>query len=295
MTGFARTEGEIHTVLHNISWQIEVKSVNGKQLDVKTKLPLQYEDLSFDIKKIVSNFLQRGSVSVFLDIKNDQSQLQVKINEELLAQIAQKAMDLHFIHQDEIEKPRSSELLAVKGVIEVVDNQLSDEEIEQIKVAILENFEQLCQKLAQDRKAEGEKIKKALLEILNKLEKIVVEVEKIADGLPAKIKAKLDEQLKMWLKDSTISEDRLAQETVYYITRADIREEVDRLKVHIKTAEELLNGSGAVGRRLDFLCQELNREANTTCSKSVDIELTSLGMELKALIEQFREQVQNIE
>lgn len=295
MTGFARTVGELQTDLRNISWQMEIKSVNGKQLDVKTKLPLQYEELGFDLKKIAANFLQRGSVSVFLEIKNDQKEQKVKINDELMNELMTKALDLYFNHQDEMDKPRSSDILAMRGVVEIVDNPLSDDEQNQLKIALLADFEGLCQKLAQDRKAEGSKIKNALLDILQKIEKIVGKVEDIANEQPAKIKAKLDEQLKMWLDDVNVSEERLAQEVVFLVTRADIREEIDRLKAHIKTAEELLGKSEAVGRRLDFLCQELNREANTTCSKSSDVELTSLGMELKALIEQFREQVQNIE
>lgn len=295
MTGFARTVGELHTALRTVNWQMEIKSVNGKQLDIKTKLPLLYEDLSLEFKKIAGNFLQRGNVSVFLDIKNNQNELKVKINNELLEELLQKATDLCFNHPGEVEKPRSSELLAMRGVVDVIDNPLSDEENEQLKTAILADFEQLCQNLAKDRKAEGLKIKDVLLDILQKIAKIVDKIEIIGEELPNKIKTKLNEQLKLWLQDSNISEDRLAQEVVFYVTRADIREEIDRLKTHIKTANELLNSSDTVGRRLDFLCQELNREANTTCSKSVDIELTSLGMELKALIEQFREQVQNIE
>ena len=123
----------------------------------------------------------------------------------------------------------------------------------------------------------------------------VDEIEQIAVTLPLKMKEKLNEQVKQWAEGVEVSEDRLAQELVLYVTKADIREEVDRLQAHIKTAQNLLNEDGGVGRRLDFLCQELNREANTTCSKSCDIELTNLGMKLKALIEQFREQVQNIE
>ena len=122
------------------------------------------------------------------------------------------------------------------------------------------------------------------------------QIEKIAVTLPEKIKEKLQEQLKQWLDPSVqLGEDRLAQEIVFYVTRADIREEIDRLQAHIKTAKNLLKSNEAVGRRLDFLCQELNREANTTCSKSMDLSITNLGMDLKALIEQFREQIQNIE
>ena len=125
---------------------------------------------------------------------------------------------------------------------------------------------------------------------------MVSKVDEIAQNLPARLKDKLQQQIALWLEPSNqISEERLAQEVVLYVTKADIQEEIDRLKAHIKTAGELLNNGGNIGRRLDFLCQELNRESNTICSKSAEIELTNCGMELKALIEQFREQVQNIE
>ena len=124
---------------------------------------------------------------------------------------------------------------------------------------------------------------------------MVKNIENIAEQLPLKLKEKLDTQLQQYAKDININEERIAQEIVLLVTRADIREEVDRLKTHIKSAYSLLEAKDAVGRRLDFLCQELNREANTTCSKATDILVTNLGMELKALIEQFREQVQNIE
>ena len=130
---------------------------------------------------------------------------------------------------------------------------------------------------------------------MTKIEAIVSEVEVVSESLPDKLKEKLMSLVEQHAKDVSISEDRMAQEIVFLVTKADIREEIDRLKTHIKSAYNLLEASDAVGRRLDFLCQELNREANTTCSKACDIAITNMGVELKALIEQFREQVQNIE
>ena len=153
----------------------------------------------------------------------------------------------------------------------------------------------MCQKLKQERQKEGTKIKTALLSILHNIATIVAKIEKTAEMLPEKIKGKLTELLQQYAQDVEINEDRLAQEIVFLVTKADIREEIDRLKAHIKSAEQMLETDEAVGRKLDFLCQELNREANTTCSKAADIMITDWGMELKALIEQFREQVQNIE
>ena len=181
-------------------------------------------------------------------------------------------------------------------MVEVEDAALDEEETAALVGKLSESFSKACLKLKSDREAEGVKIRKALLDILDNIATIVARVEDIAKAQPERLKAKLQEQIAALLEPSNqISEERLAQEVALYVARADIQEEIDRLKAHIKTARDLLSSNEAVGRRLDFLCQELNREANTTCSKSGEIELTNLGMELKTLIEQFREQVQNIE
>ena len=173
---------------------------------------------------------------------------------------------------------------------------MSEDEESRLLEDLKEGFVNACNRLLQDRRAEGEKIARALTDILDKIAIRVEKIEIVAEILPQKLKERLKGQIKELLDaDCQISEDRLVQEVCLYVARADIREEIDRLKAHVKTARQLLSSGEAVGRRLDFLCQELNREANTTCSKSCDIEITNLGMELKMLIEQFREQVQNME
>ena len=296
MTGFARSLGDFEFEKGNVSWIWELKSVNGKALDIKAKLPPMWEELGIVLKTLAAKYLQRGSLSVFLEVKNSKENSSLKINSEFLDALAQKAINLYQSYPGEIEKPVSSQLLAIKGVAETEDISLSEENFEKLKEKMLQSFEDACAKIKVDREKEGEKIKEVLSNILKNIEKDVQQIEKIAAMLPEKIKEKLQEQLKQWLDPSVqISEDRLAQEIVFYVTRADIREEIDRLQAHIKTAEALLKSNEAVGRRLDFLCQELNREANTTCSKSMDLSITNLGMDLKALIEQFREQIQNIE
>ena len=293
MTGFARASGELQTDLSNISWLFEVKSVNGKALDIKTKLPQTLEDLAFEFRRIAAQYLQRGSVSVYLELKRTALSSTMQVNTQLLQELTQKALEIYRANPNEIDKPQSTDLLRLPGVLEV--SAPSEEDEQALRQKLLAEFEALCRRLQEDRKIEGAKIKEALIAILQKIGSVAAKVEKIAEEQPAKIKEKLENQIKQWVNPAEVSEERLAQEVVFYITRADIREEVDRLKAHVKTAEQLLESSEAVGRRLDFLCQELNREANTTCSKSSDAELTALGMELKALIEQFREQVQNIE
>lgn len=293
MTGFARISGELQTEINAVSWVFEIKSVNGKALDIKTKLPAAYDDLSFELKKIAAQYLQRGSISINLEVNRTSKNAEVQINEALLQTLVAQAKVLCQRNPDLVAKPSAGELLRFPGVVESAAASAENEEL--LRKQLLADFVKLCQSLQKDRQIEGAKIKTALENILGKISAIVMQIETIAEELPAKVKEKLEAQIKQWVNLAEVSEDRLAQEVVFYVTKADIREEVDRLQAHIKTAGQLLSSSEAVGRRLDFLCQELNREANTTCSKSTDAELTNLGMELKALIEQFREQVQNIE
>ncbi len=295
MTGFARTNGSISLGDSDISWFWEVKSVNGKSLDVKIKLPAGFDDLAIEVKKKAEKILNRGSVSAYLDVDFGDKCKKVKINDELLDILTDKAINLYEKNFEFLAKPSAAEILAQKGVVEFEETSLSEDDLSLLKTEICKSFENACENLQKDRKKEGEKIELALKAILQKIENIVDEVEKLADALPEKIKEKLNSLIAQYAGEVNVSEERMAQEIVMLITRADIREEIDRLKTHIKSAFDLLNANEAVGRRLDFLCQELNREANTTCSKAADVLITNRGMELKALIEQFREQVQNIE
>lgn len=293
MTGFARVNGNWQTAEQNISWIFELKSVNGKSLDIKMRLPSGYDDLNFALKTQAAAYLNRGSVSVYLDISREQTGKKVKIDEALLETLALKAISLSEKFADKLAKPSAAELLAQRGVVEWEEDVLSEEEEQKLKQKLLEDFARACLVLQNDRQKEGEKMKQVLKDILAKIDGITFQIEKIAATLPVKLKEKLQAQIQQYETD--INEERLAQEVVLLVTKADIREEIDRLKAHLQSAYQMLEAKEAVGRRLDFLCQELNREANTTCSKAADIAITNLGMELKALIEQFREQVQNIE
>ena len=296
MTGFAREGGvTVFNDKKQCSWFFELKSVNGKSLDVKTKLPSFLESLSMFIKNEAVNYFARGSISAYLEVDFNKSG-EIAFNEELLKQLVSKAIAIYDENNEKLSRPSISEMFAVKGVVEVADNVLSEDETAQLINDLQKGFKNACDALLLARQAEGEKICLALKEILNKISIDVAKIEQKADVLPEKLKEKLSAQIKELLSSGIqVSEDRLAQEVCLYVARADIREEIDRLKAHIQTALNLLDSGEPVGRRLDFLCQELNREANTTCSKSCDIEITNLGMELKTLIEQFREQVQNME
>lgn len=297
MTGFSRKNGEFRFDKMDFSWFWEVKSVNNKAVDVKMKVPAWLDSaLALPCKNILTQYVARGSFSLYLDLSSDVAEQQLKINEDLLNALTDKAIKLYQSHADVLQKPMTSELLAIKGVCETEDVSLNEEETEMLVKALLASFEEACQKLQYDRKEEGEKIRLALIDILQNIAAIVAKIDAFAKTQPEKLKNRLQVQLDLLLDPTNpVSEERLAQEVALYVARADIQEEIDRLKAHILTAQNLLSSNEPVGRRLDFLCQELNREANTTCSKSCDIELTNYGMDLKTLIEQFREQVQNIE
>lgn len=296
MTGFARVNANTQIDEVDCSWFWELKSVNGKSLEVKTKLPYWLEAISLVLKNKSAELLSRGNVYACLDICVQNQEPKLKINEQLLQQLANQALTLYQQNPEKWQKPNPAELLNIRGVVEVEDDKFDDNQIEVLQKQIIESFVEALKQLVKDRQAEGAKIVEALSDIINQVEHVVKNIEQIATELPWQLKEKLKQQVEQ-LSDTSvqISEERLAQEVVLLVNRADIKEEIDRLKAHIKTARELLSADGAVGRRLDFLCQELNRETNTICSKSADIELTNYGMQLKTLIEQFREQVQNIE
>ena len=295
MTGFARINGNMQMTGENISWIWEIKSVNGKSLDIKMRLPAGYDDMALTLKIIVGKYLSRGSVNAGLEIIREKNSRKIKIDDDLLKCLTERVILLDKEYGDKLARSSAAELLAQHGVIEWEENAADEKETALLRHRLTEDFTAACAKLQKDRCAEGAKIKTALLALLDTIESLTAEIEKIAETLPQKLKNKLSGLLQQYTDDIEISKDRLAQEVVFLVTRADIREEIDRLKAHVKTARQLLAADEAVGRRLDFLCQELNREANTACSKAADIAITDLGMKLKALIEQFREQVQNIE
>ena len=295
MTGFARINGNMQMTGENISWIWEIKSVNGKSLDIKMRLPAGYDDMALTLKIIVGKYLSRGSVNAGLEIIREKNSRKIKIDDDLLKCLTERVIFLDKEYGDKLARSSAAELLAQHGVIEWEENAADEKETALLRQRLTEDFTAACAKLQKDRCAEGAKIKTALSALLDTIESLTAEIEKITETLPQKLKNKLSGLLQQYADDIEISKDRLAQEVVFLVTRADIREEIDRLKAHVKTARQLLAADEAVGRRLDFLCQELNREANTACSKAADIAITDLGMKLKALIEQFREQVQNIE
>ncbi len=288
MTGFARTDGEAL----GISWVWEVKSVNGKSLDLRLRLAPGFDALEPQLRAMAAQRFRRGNFSANLSV-NRTAPAAVRINRETLAQLLGLMNEL--AGEFEAAPPRLDGLLALRGVVETVETD-EDAVLEERRLAVLDGWATALDRLAVARGEEGARLTMLLHGQLEDMASLVAAAEGCAAAQPAAIRERLLKMLAS-LADlvSGISEERVAQEVALLVTRSDIREELERLRAHLDQAGDLLQQGEAIGRRLDFLCQELNREANTLCSKSADLELTRIGLSLKAGVEQFREQVQNIE
>lgn len=290
MTGFARAGGALDT----LSWNWELKSVNGRGLDVRCRLPAGFDAVEQAIRKRINASLKRGSVSVALQLSSDGDKLRVRINHDVLDQLAEVANDLS--RRLGLVGASVDGLLGMRGIIEIEEPEVEAEEQSRRETAILSSFDEALGALIAGRNEEGLRLREVVEEQLAQLVELVGQANQTAAVQPDAIRARFEQKLAALLDpDSGIAPERLDQELAILITKADVREELDRLGSHIEAVRELLQQGGAIGRRLDFLAQELNREANTVCSKSQDLELTRIGIELKTLIDQFREQVQNIE
>jgi|SRR5579859_1125303 len=290
MTGFARVEGQID----GFAWVWELKSVNGKALDLRFRLPPGYDALELPCKALLGERIKRGSINISLTITEAARAAQLKINETALAQIVGLLKSLEGVI--DAAPPRLDGLLGMRGVMELVDDQPVPEVREARLAAIGASFAQAVDALVAARDGEGERIGRVLETRLDEIAGYVSEAERSAATQPDAIRARFKQQIADLLDGAPpVTEERLAQELALILARADVREELDRLTAHIQGARDLLAEGTGVGRRFDFLCQEFNREANTVCSKSADLGLTRTGLDLKAAIEQLREQVQNIE
>jgi len=291
MTGFARAEGGDV----NLRWTWEVKSVNGRNLDIRVRVPGGFEALEPGVRAAVPERLKRGNVSIGLVLTRSQQPARARINKELLEQVMALAEEVRL--RLKTEPPRPDGLLAVRGVVEPAEEEELPEEQREARAArMAADFGKALAALAQMRQDEGARLSAIVNQQLSDIERLCAAASTSAATQPAALQARLKQQLELLLATTpALPEERLAQELALLITKADVREELDRLGVHIAAARKLLKEGGAVGRKFDFLCQEFNREANTLCSKSVDSELTAIGLDLKAAIDQMREQVQNIE
>ena len=290
MTGFARAEA----ALGERSWHWELRSVNGRGLDVRQRLPAGFDRLEPAIRARLQAAFARGSISVGLQMRRSETAGAVKVNEAALATLLAACERL--AERDHVAPPTADGLLAIKGVVEVDEHSDDEAGREQLDAALLESLDAAIDRLAEMRRTEGARLQDVLGRRIEEIADLTRQAEDnpartaeaIAERLTGNVKALIDQA-------PALDADRLHQEAVILATKADIREELDRLTAHIGAARDLLAADGAVGRKLDFLTQEFNREANTICSKSNDVSLTRIGLDLKSAIDQMREQVQNVE
>ena len=290
MTGFARSEGGDARLI----WTWEVKSVNGRALDVRCRVPQGYETLEAAARELAPRYCRRGTVQIGLTLDRSESAPRLRVNQDLLDEIVTLADELR--ERTGAAPARVDGLLSIRGVLETVEDEESPEARKAGFAALRADLETLLDRLVQTRRAEGCRLGALLLDHLTSIEGLVEQAGAVAALQPDALRARLTEQIAALVDPlSGLSEDRLNQEVAILVGKADVREELDRLRSHIAAARDLLAEGGAVGRKFDFLCQEFNREANTLCSKSSDVDLTRLGLDLKNAIEQMREQVQNLE
>ncbi len=290
MTGFGRAsrahEGQ------SVVW--ELRSVNGKTLELRLRLPSGFERLEQPARAAAQRRFARGNVQASLTLAGGGSSVRPVLNEALLEDLAAKAKDLEARYG--LAPTDAAGLLAIRGVLDYPDAETNEDERSARDAAILGVLDQALDNLATGRADEGAALRDLLLGHVDMIEQLVAEAEADPSREPASIRARLAENVRLLLETGQpLDEARLAQEAAFLATKADIREEIDRLRTHVASARTLLASEGAVGRKLDFLAQEFNRESNTLCSKSNAAAITAIGLELKAVVDQFREQVQNLE
>ena len=290
MTGFARGQGAAGSYV----WAWELKSVNSKGLDLKLRLPPGWEAIEPGVRARASEVLSRGSVFANLTVSREGIAPVARINEPALNAVLAALKDLG--SKVAGAPPSLDGILALKGVMEVSEAEENEDERTAAEAAVVAGFGEALKGLAEMRRSEGQALAKILSARLSEIGTLAAQAEATPGRKPEAIKARLAEQVATLLEASQrFDADRLHQEAIMLATKIDIREELDRLVAHVAQAKKLIADGGPIGRKLDFLSQELNRESNTLCSKANDLELTNIGLELKAVVEQFREQVQNLE
>ncbi len=291
MTGFSRATGT-----HGVwSWTWELKSVNAKGLDVRLRLPMGFDGFEPSARAMMSKVFSRGNISAGLILKLTQSASGYRINEDHLSVLLEAISKLKEQVPD-ASPPSLDGLLGLKGVIEPIEDDVDEEARSSLETALMKSLQEAAHDLAKVRNEEGSRLTAALESLISTIEDLCMQAGAVAETQETAIRSRMKEQISAIMEDvSGLDAGRLEQEVAILMTKADIREELDRLASHVESVRELMRAGGAIGRRLDFLCQELNREANTVCSKAHETALTRIGLDMKATIEQFREQVQNIE
>jgi len=290
MTGYGRSHGG----LPGVNFVVELKSVNGRGLDMRLRLAPGFDSLEPEIRRRIGKAVSRGSLTVSLNVDREGEGGRVVVNHQALEAVLEGFQWLET--RVDAQRPTLDGIMALKGVLEQHEMPLSADEEEALAGTILGAFDEAIAALVSARADEGGRIAAILSERIDE----IAALTKAAEQHPGRSRDAIQARLRLQIAElteasPTLSEERLAQEAMLLATKADIREELDRLGAHIAAARVLLTGGGPVGRKLDFLSQEFNREANTLCSKSNDVALTAIGLDLKAVIDQLREQIQNIE
>jgi uncharacterized protein (TIGR00255 family) len=290
MTGFATADGRLGAS----SWAFDVRSVNGRSLDVRMRLPAGSETLEPAIRERVQSRLSRGNVTINLQVASSIGGAELRLNEAALSQVLAAAARVQSLTG--AAAPTVEGLLALRGVLELVDVTETEVEIAARHAAMTQTFATALDAFIANRAAEGERLGAILSAHVDEIERLVQVVSVSPARKPEAIAAGLAEQIsRLTAGTHGLDSDRLYQEAVLIATRADVEEELQRLTVHIAAARDLLADAAPVGRKFDFLTQEFNREANTLCSKANDPEISRAGLAMKVLIDQMREQVANIE
>jgi uncharacterized protein (TIGR00255 family) len=290
MTGFAREEGEYE----GFAWRWEVRSVNNRGLDIRARMPPGMEGFEIAVRDLVGKRFKRGSFNISLNLTRTPGLTGYRLNEALLERVLVLAEGIRA--RTGGPAPTAEGLLRLRGVLEAEESEGDDEGRAAREVAMSESLSRVLVAVERARAEEGARLETVLCGLVDEIAALAGKARALAATQPDAIRARIANQLRELVAGATpLPEERLAQEIAVMIGKADVREEIDRLDAHVAQARDLIKAGDAVGRRLDFLSQEFNREANTLCSKSQDLELTRTGLALKAAIEQFREQVQNIE
>ena len=290
MTGFARADG----VSGPYVWAWELKSVNAKGLELRLRTPPGWDAVEVPLRAKAGEALARGTVHANLTVQRAGVAPVVRVNEPVLAAVLATIGDI--ARRIDAAPPSIDGILGLKGVIEIIDEDEREEDRGAAAAAVIAGFGTALASLAEMRRREGTVLAAILRMRLDEIAALTARAESAPGRKPEAIKARLAEQIATLLDGATrFDPDRLHQEALLMASKADIREELDRLGAHVAQARRLIDAGGPAGRKLDFLSQELNRESNTLCAKSNDVELTNIGLELKTVVEQFREQVQNLE
>lgn len=293
MTGFGALQGSVN----NLAWNGDIRSVNGRSLDLRLRLP-DVDGLEPEIRKRLQARLARGNVTVQIRLQREEMAQSVQVSPDGLAaalQIAGKIEASAKAAKLDLAPMTAADIAGMRGVIEVADDA-GEADADAVRKAILESFETALDVFVADRQREGAALHGVLVDQAGRVAALVGDAELAAGDREAAVRATMERNLKRILDVSEMPDEaRLTQELALLAVKSDVKEELDRLRAHVDAANDLLAKADPVGRKLDFLMQEFNREANTLCAKAQSTKLTAIGLDLKAVIDQMREQVQNIE